>query len=206
MKTINEAVQTIQQQGLANSETEFNLIFNTLQRTTEQRVNNYLGRKFPLMPLDRENIITYCLYEWLERVIKGFDPQKGDFVPFYFATLQKGVQNAVQPQLTNRNQIHFTTLSLDFEDEESEGTILDTLVMVEPEEDFTTNMEDLLNLFAEQRGELARQVVLAHAHYEGSQLTDAICEALGVTEYNATIRQQVSRWKKYFAKLVQVSQ
>lgn len=201
MKNINSAVLKIKEKGVANSEQEFALLFNTLHNRTERAINKYLDRKFPFVPFDRDNVITYCLYEWLNRIINSFDETKGDFVTFFFATLNRGILNALQPQLTKKNEINLNVVSTELDVNEDGTSLLDMLEAEEPEADFSDEMLDKLEAFAQKKGEQAKQVLMCFAYLEGQARTKAICKIYGVEEYNSTIRKRVERLKKEFATM-----
>ncbi len=198
MMNINTAVLTIKEQGISNSEQEFALLFNTIHSRTEKTIHKYLDRKFPFVPLDRDSIITYCLYEWLNRLINSFDETKGDFVPFFFSTLNRGIINAVQPQLTKKNEINLNVVSTELDVNEDGTSLLDLLETKEPEEDFSDKMVDMLEQFAVKKGEQAKQVLMCFAYFDGQRRTEAICQIFNATEYNSTIRKRVERNKKDF--------
>lgn len=203
MKNINLAVLTIKEKGVANSEQEFNLIFNTLQNRTEKAIHKYLDNKFPFVPLDRESVITYCLYEWLNRIIKSFDESKGDFVPFFFATLNRGIINALQPQLTKKNEINLNVVSTELDVDDDGTNLLDLLQVEEPEADFSDRMLEMIEQFCQKKGEQAKQVLMCFAYLDGQARTKAICKIYGVTDYNSTIRKRVERLKKDFASMIE---
>lgn len=203
MKKINQAVEIVKMKGVANSEQEFNFIFNTLQKQTERAIHNYMDRKFPFVPFDRDNVITYCLFEWLERAINSFDAVKGDFIPFYMSILNRGILNALQPQMTKRNQVNTNVVTIDLELDEEGTTLLDVLEAEEPLEEFSDRMTEMIEQFGKLKGEEAKKVILAFAYFEGQQRSEVICEIYGVKEYNATIRKRVSRIRNDFAKLIE---
>lgn len=201
MKNINKAVKRVKEFGTKGAMSDFELIYSNLQPTVEKRVNKYLDRKFPYMPLDRDNVTTYCLYEWLERIINSYDEAKGDFHPFYFGTLNRGILNAVQPQLTKSNEpnIQCVTLNLDVE----EGTTLLDLIPDEvPQEDFSFEMEEKINQFRRQHGEQAYQVIMCLAMEDGQDRTDLLCQIYGETDYSPKLRKRVERVKKAFAQIL----
>lgn len=202
MKKINQAVETVKVKGVANSEQEFNLIFNTLQKQVERAVHRYMDSKFPYVPFDRDNVITFCLYEWLERAINSFDSTKGDFIPFYMSILNRGILNALQPQMTKRNQVNTQVVSIELELDEEGTPLLEVLQAEEPQAEFSDRMLELIEQFGQMKGEEAKKVILAFAFFEGQQRSEVICEIYGVKEYNATIRKRVSRIREDFAKLI----
>lgn len=203
MKKLNQAVETVQMKGVANSEQEFTFIFNTLKNKVESAIHKYMDKKFPFVPFDRDIVITYCLYEWLERTINSFDPTKGDFITFYFSTLNRGILNALQPQMSKKNKVNTEVITLNLEIDDDGTTLLDVIPAEEPQEEFSDKMIEAIEKFGKLKGEKAKKVLLALAYYEGSQRTEVICEIYGVKEYNATIRKRVERIKKDFAKLIQ---
>ncbi len=203
MKKLNQAVETVQMKGVANSEQEFTFIFNTLKNRVEREIHRYMDKKFPRVPFDRDSVITYCLYEWLERIINSFDPTKGDFIPFYFSTLNRGILNALQPQMTKKNKVNTEVITLNLEIDDDGTTLLDVIPAEEPQEEFSDSMIEAIEKFGKLKGEKAKKVLLALAYYEGRKRTEVICEIYGVKEYDATIRQRVSRIKKDFTKLIQ---
>ena len=202
MQNINTVVLTIKNQGVENSEQEFATLFNALHNRTESKVHRYLDNKFPFVPIDRDNIITYCLYEWLIRLINSFDETKGDFIPFFFSTINRGIINALQPQLAKKNEINLNVVTTELDLDEDGTSLLDMIETKEPEAEFTDKMLDILEQFAQKKGEQAKQVLMCLAYYEGQARTKAICQVYGVTEYTSTIRKRVERIKADFENLI----
>ena len=200
---MNEMVMEIKETGDFNG-LDFNTLVKELLPKVEAKAHHFLlQERYINLSIDPYDLVSVALYENLTKRIRMFDGT-GTFEGYFFRYLNDAFMDAIRPYMTKKRAINtFPADSLDREID-GEGTMFgEQFANVEPEADFTEAMVDALEMFEEEYGKEARQVVLCHAYFEGKERTQAICKVYGVDEYNSTIRKRVQRTMERFTSLLQ---
>jgi hypothetical protein len=204
MKNLNQLVNIIKNNGIENAQLEFEQVHMELLPKVENLAQIFLMKdSYKFFNISKADLVSYATYEWLLKVISDWDGSTGTFEGFYFRYLTMGFVNAIKPYFTQKNQHHLVMHSTDIMVNvgDIKTPYIDT-IQEEVIEEFTEDFGELIKKFGKEKGLEAKQIVLCLCAGNKSQVTDAICNVLGVTEYSPNVRKKVQRTKEAFKKFI----